>query len=209
MATATTTIDRVEVHGPVQFTQMIKADFHVVGNQHGELVIQGYLGEQDALACSMRGLDGQAVSLLCASTDESKPEPIFCGVSSAFQVKRSGEVFIAKLTVATGTTLLDIVKKSRSFQDVSMTYQQLVYTVLSDTPKAAATFDKIANTPIGKPIIQYQETDWEFIKRLASMLGTQLLPDCTVPTPQFSFGVPGYAAEAFWAKNYTTKIGAC
>ena len=69
-----------------------------------------------------------------------------------------------------------------------MTFREVVNSVLVDTKDAWARFAKVANEPIKKPIIQYQETDWQFIMRLASMLGLQLFPDCTTPFPTFSFG---------------------
>lgn len=69
-----------------------------------------------------------------------------------------------------------------------MTYRQVVQDILADTPNASADFSDVANRPIGRPLIQYEETDWAFIKRLASMVGTQLIPDCTSPIPHFSFG---------------------
>lgn len=83
-----------------------------------------------------------------------------------------------------------------------MTYKQVVEDILSDTPNASAVFAEIANQPIKKPLIQYKETDWEFIKRLASMLNTQLIPDCTTPFPYFSFGQVPQIAEALSADEY-------
>jgi hypothetical protein len=68
------------------------------------------------------------------------------------------------LEASTATVELDSVQKSHSFQDVSMTYEDVVGIVLKDTPGASALFAVGGNSPIGKPLIQYMETDWEFIK---------------------------------------------
>ena len=99
--------------------------------------------------------------------------------------------------------MLDLMPRSRSFQDTTMTYRQVVEDVLSDTPNASADFSEVANQTINKPIIQYQETDWDFIKRLASMLGVQLLPTYMSDLPHFSFGVTGQDAGIMEADEYT------
>ncbi|WP_431809358.1 hypothetical protein [Brevibacillus agri] len=43
---------------------------------------------------------------------------------------------------------------------------------------------------IGEPIIQYDETDWELLKRLASHFHAVLVSDIMEATPRFSFGLP-------------------
>lgn len=87
-----------------------------------------------------------------------------------------------------------------------MTYRQVVEDVLRDTPHASADFAEIANQPINKTIIRYQETDWDFIKRLASMLGVQLLPTYTSDQPHFSFGVTSQNTSIVEADEYTITL---
>ena len=43
-----------------------------------------------------------------------------------------------------------------------MTYRQVVEEILRDTPNAFADFSDVADQAIGKPLIQYEETDWAF-----------------------------------------------
>lgn len=49
---------------------------------------------------------------------------------------------------------------------------------------------------MGKCIIQYDETDWQFLKRMASHFGAVLLPEAAADMPKFWFGMPeGRPAE--------------
>lgn len=46
-----------------------------------------------------------------------------------------------------------------------------------------------ADTAIGEPIVQYQETDWEFVKRLASHFNAVVTPSYTTSGPKFYVGL--------------------
>lgn len=188
MAVATTH-EKMLIQGPIEFIHILELSLHTRSNEHGYMSVQGYLNPELALSNSLRNLEGSDFSLFTLQKEDAdKLHPAFFGTADLFKVNRTGEVFFAKTHIVGATALLDVELKSRSFQDVNMTYRQVVETVLCDTPNASADFADIANQPIQKPLIQYEETDWAFIKRLASMLGTQLIPDCTTPYPRFSFG---------------------
>ena len=188
MAVATTH-EKMLIRGPVEFIHILELSLHTRSNEHGYMTVQGYLNSESAQSNSLRDLEGNDFSLFTLQKeDEGKLQPAFFGTADLFKVNRTGEVFFAKTHVVGATAQLDVELKSRSFQDVTMTYRQVVETVLHDTPNASADFADIADQSIQKPLIQYEETDWAFIKRLASMLRTQLIPDCTTPYPRFSFG---------------------
>lgn len=188
MAVATTH-EKMLIRGPVEFIHILELSLHTRSNEHGYMTVQGYLNSESAQSNSLLDLEGNDFSLFTLQKEDAdKLHPAFFGTADLFKVDRTGEVFFAKTHVVGATAQLDVELKSRSFQDVTMTYRQVVETVLRDTPNASAEFADIADQPIQKPLIQYEETDWAFIKRLASMLRTQLIPDCTTPYPRFSFG---------------------
>lgn len=199
----TTTHEKIMVHGPLNFSHILGLSLHVQGNQHGCMTVRGYLDPISAQRDSQRDLEGCFFCLQALrSMDSEAPSPVFWGTADNFHVHQVGDVFIADIRIITPTAMLDVIPRSRSFQDISMTYKQVVEDILNDTPNASAAFAEIANQPIGKPLIQYKETDWEFIKRLASMLNTQLIPDCTTPFPYFSFGQVPQMAETLSADEY-------
>ena len=58
---------------------------------------------------------------------------------------------------------------------------------------------------IEKFILQYRETDWQFLKRLASHFNTGLIPDDKFAKPKFYFGVPKKASKGK-LKNFNYRV---
>lgn len=117
-------------------------------------------------------------------------ESLFSGILQDVRLQEENGFARLRASLVSGTILLDTVLKSRSFQDVSMTYRDVVEAVLKDTPEAGAifatgTFDRA----IGLPILQYRETDWQFINRMASRCDSFILPDISQAKPWFYFGM--------------------
>lgn len=180
---------KIMINSPIEFSKILDIRFGMCGNMHGQMIICGYLPIKYAEQQVVKSFEGQIFSLSVLEDDESKNgTTVFCGMVSKIDIEKKNAFYNVELTVSSATALLDITPKSRSFQNIEMTFQEVVNSVLVDTKDAWARFAKVANQPIKKPIIQYQETDWQFIMRLASMLGQQVFPDCTTPFPAFSFG---------------------
>lgn len=203
----TTTHERIQLRGSIEFAKILDISIHACGNQHGSMCVKGYLNPDSAQQDSYQDLKGQVFSLFAPKgKSENTLHPIFSGVVYSCNIHRENELFFAVLHLTGVTSVLDLMPRSRSFQDITMTYRQVVEDVLKDTPNASADFSEVANQPIGKPIIQYQETDWVFIKRLASMLGVQLLPTYMSDLPHFSFGVTAQDTNILKANEYTVAL---
>ncbi|BAU27212.1 hypothetical protein DFP93_11398 [Aneurinibacillus soli] len=71
-----------------------------------------------------------------------------------------------------------------------MKYAELLKEVTS-AYSGADVVDMISKgSPIKKFTMQYEETDWQFLKRMASRFHTGLIPAAVFDKPKFSFGVP-------------------
>ncbi|MFD3260886.1 hypothetical protein ACE3MQ_20025 [Paenibacillus lentus] len=115
---------------------------------------------------------------------------IFSGLIANVQTKHHNGIYSIELEAISGTSRLDAQKRRRSFQNKNMTYGELVKSVL----KTYAGYDVIQligeNKLIGEPIIQYDETDWEFLKRMASHLQSVVFSDIYEAKPRMYIGVP-------------------
>ena len=80
--------------------------------------------------------------------------------------------------------------RSRSFQDVGRTYSQVAGQVCSEYSGGAAICTVGEDKTLGKPVIQYRETDWEFLMRMASHCGGVLVPETHRGLPRLWFGFP-------------------
>ena len=71
-----------------------------------------------------------------------------------------------------------------------MSYDDLINTILADYK--IYSFTQCIDRPrsIERPLFQYKETDYGFLKRVASYLGLQLICDTINPDNVFCFGAP-------------------
>ncbi len=85
--------------------------------------------------------------------------------------------------------LLDREKKSRSFQNLYQTYNSVVQKVMSDTKDASFQWKLSNEQNINRLIVQYEESDWEFVKRIASHMHTFVIADEKNDLPSMYVGV--------------------
>lgn len=95
-----------------------------------------------------------------------------------------------EVKLLTKTCFMEHDVKSRSFQDVSMTYADLMSQIVSETKGITIQCNVGTDTTLGMPIIQFQETNWDFLKRLASHFNATLLIDETVDQTRIMAGTP-------------------
>lgn len=99
-----------------------------------------------------------------------------------------GAVYTVTLEAISYTSILDQTKRFRTFQNINQTYRELVKEVLSSYANAFVIFP-VSDKELGDIQVQYQETDWEFLKRMASQLGTGLVADEHLEKAAFYFGL--------------------
>lgn len=129
-----------------------------------------------------------------------KQKTMFQGIVTDVKVKTEGSVSKLYVTAHSNTITLDALKNSYSYQDTSRSYTSVVDEVLKRTNGAKAVYDTAANQAIGNFTIQYKETDWEFIKRLAGQKHLPLIPSYTSAKAHFYYGTP------FGEKEHKLKV---
>ncbi len=115
---------------------------------------------------------------------------IFKGIMTKVKVKSVRDIYYIEGEALSHTYLMDIKLKNRSFQNKDLSYQDLINNVISEYSGADCNDTVTQGETIKKFIIQYQETDWQFLKRMASHFHTGLIPDLTSGKPKFYFGLP-------------------
>lgn len=116
-------------------------------------------------------------------------EPLFIGVIEKIFCRKENQLLIVEIRGIDATIKLDRQKKQRSFQKIEMTYRQVVQKVLNDYEGAEVIWYVDADKQIGSPIIQYDETDWEFLMRLCSHFQKPIVADVAAEKPVFCFGL--------------------
>ena len=118
----------------------------------------------------------------------------YCGsvvqrISGKVEIKEERGYRIADIQAVSGTILLDQKKSNRVFQKKVQTYMGIASAVTADTDHCACILPG-SDMRTGGTLIQYQETDWRFLKRMASKLGLPLVPDTSYYYPRFYLGLP-------------------
>lgn len=83
--------------------------------------------------------------------------------------------------------LIDVIKSTQSFQNTQSTYLDVIKEVIKD--RGVIKCHNESENMLQAPIIRFQETEWEFIRRLAGYTNTIVYPISTVPKLVLAFGL--------------------
>lgn len=134
----------------------------------------------------------------------TKKKKMFQGVVTDVRVRTEGDISRLYVTAHSNTIQLDALKNSCSFQDTGMSYQSVVNEVLKRNKGSKAIYDSAALDAIENFTMQYKETDWAFIKRMAGQKYLPLIPSYTAQKPCFYFGCQfGEHTHKMHIKEYT------
>ncbi|KJD42584.1 nucleic acid/nucleotide deaminase domain-containing protein [Paenibacillus terrae] len=120
----------------------------------------------------------------------SRDIPIFSGMVSNMSIHAVRDTYVAEVEGISHTFDLDVKRRSQSYQNRSTTYDQVIRQVIAPYPGSDYIDMAHSSQTVGKFLMQYEETDWQFIRRLASHTGAVLVPDVTLLRPAFWFGMP-------------------
>jgi hypothetical protein len=156
-------------------------------NDHGTAVISGIIDKKDEQHVTRMALCNSSEQIL---TMDDKEQVVFSGIIESVRVDVQGEIRLVTIRLTGGTKLLDVTERTRTFQNKSMTYEQLLSSVESKYEMACDYPGVNTGKEIGEIVVQYKETDWEFIKRLASHFNTCVFPNLMSKGSLFYFGLP-------------------
>lgn len=104
--------------------------------------------------------------------DEKKT--IFYGIVTNIKVDVKEDIYYISVEAKSMTYLMDIKVKSRSFQNKNMTTHSLFNYIMKEYGISEYILD-IPDVPIGELLVQYEETDWQFINRIISKYNMVLI----------------------------------
>ncbi|MGG3504887.1 hypothetical protein ABES58_05315 [Paenibacillus lautus] len=124
-------------------------------------------------------------------------EYLFAGGISNIDIQMEDGIPHVTIEGLSRTYEMDRHLESRSFQNKSLTYTDLIRQIANLYPGGDAQNEATPpEATIGQLLVQYEETNWQFLKRLASRIGTVILPDIVMDSPRVYFGVPDFS----WGK---------
>ncbi|MGD9156342.1 MAG: hypothetical protein PVG90_12705, partial [Bacillota bacterium] len=178
---------RVQI-GELALTQLRELKVVLQFNEHARLDLTAVLPADQAEAFWETSDANTGVAVILTEGDAQKY--LFRGLVADLTVKVVQEIYYLSVTGVSYTRLLDVTRQNRSFQNQTLTYQKWVAAVLAGAARAAGIVNQaVAGQTTGRLILQYGETKWEVLKRVAAGLGLGLIADVTADRPRFWFGL--------------------
>lgn len=186
---------------PFQFLDFLQWESLQTFNEHGYLRMTGLIAEENRTVYEEMATKETWV---CAKTwDEAGSEfVLFQGVLTQLSIQSQHQFHTMTIEIKTGTFLLDQVSHTRTFQLDSTAYESVIETCLSSVKGDFIMREKRAEK-IGQFTVQYRESDWAFIKRLAKRLGVVIFPETRTRGKRFLVGLnPNEKAEEISVDTY-------
>jgi hypothetical protein len=190
---------------PYKFKEILELDITQAINEHACLYIRGTLTDTpDGKSQDYVQMTEQNTPIALHYTDASGAlQCLFQGVVTSVKQQTIAQLDYLDIEARSFSYLLDIKKLSRSFQrhqePYSYVFERINQSAREYIPNlsgdALAAQDTESSQTTEKLIIQYKETDWEFLKRMASHFNIGLAPDVTFDSAKIYFGPPPQKQE--------------
>lgn len=176
--------DSLKIESEIPFAFVEEFHFEWEPNQHALFCLKGYM--DSGAHYEAKKVYGSKVKVWQKKGE--KDQILFFGYLLKAEIFADGNTKQVQLQAVSGSYRLDQQEKSQSFQNVGESYAQIIKSVVeNDGGKIICMAG--TESKIGRPIIRYEETAWELGKRLASHLGTCVLPDIVTGGKKIWFGL--------------------
>lgn len=173
---------------PFPLIDVLECTIYKEVNQHITAKIVGYISQVDNDELVQRCPKEQTVCV--RSVDEfGKEQVFFKGVVRSIASKNVGGLRTLTIEAASRSWLLDTQEHTRTFQYEEQTYKD-VAEFIKEKNDAAFIYTRGITEKTGEIIVQYEETDWNFLKRIASQINTVIVPDIENDNIALCFGMP-------------------
>lgn len=174
----------------IQMEGLICIDsLHIVQklNEHGKAMLRVLAQEDTAMEMVEQAESTLSVRI---SRRDGKKQTIFCGRIEEIRAEKENGLFYLHMDFRGYTREWDLTDKSQSFCKGNDTYEQVLTKALSEYGQAQLKDEATGGAKIPGILMQYEETDWAFLKRLASHFSTFVLADNTAEYGKAYFGIP-------------------
>lgn len=180
----TITYENIKVDG-IPFKKIRCLSIAHAVNAHGVCHIEGELPRQEAAEVVNRA--DESFALQIGTTAEGQPSRLFYGAIQAIRMEQENDYAVLVIDGITSSGRLDTLKGSKTFQNKSQTYEELLNGLLQERGKVQVM---VSDKPVGSFIIKCDETDWSFIVRMASQLSAPACINIISQIPQIYIGIP-------------------
>lgn len=157
--------------------------------EHGLVHIAGKLNKNDYAKCIEKAGKKEWAEVI-AVDEHGNEKTLFWGVLYSINISLASEYSEVDLYLRTGTYLMDLTKHYRSFQKSDYSYYDVLKVCTKEYDGSNFIMGSGKDEKCKDFLMQYYETDWEFISRLASAFHTVPISESRVKGVRYYFGIP-------------------
>ena len=157
-------------------------------NDHGYLSLSAKILHSAGTSYILNCKEFETVEVAVGEEDGLKT--IFMGIVKEAEIEEIKDAYLLHVDAVTGSYKTDIEFRSRSFQDKDMAYETLMKSIAAEYRDGDLKDTATKGEKLKKFTMQYRETDWAFLKRLASRFHASLVASLINDTPKITVGVP-------------------
>jgi len=184
----------VNIHvNPFEFEELLELKIQKRLNDHAYMSLSGIIpeGMQDEYA---EHADENKLVTVCTDKD-GEDYTLFTGLILEIDMSTENGLRKLELTAVSCSMITDKNEMMKSYQDAGQTYESICKEKICAYPRGEIIDYVSDGKAIGDLIVQYKETDWEFLKRLASHFHAPLVVDAKKPGPHIYFGLQVHNTE--------------
>lgn len=192
---------------PYKFEKITKLKLIQEINEHAKLQIRGIISDENADKY-VEEADESDIIKVSVKDNEGNVTDLFEGIVTNISINVRSNVRTLEIEALSQTFLMDIKRNNGTFQNEEFTYKDIFEKINSGYGDIQVVDNITDGAKIDEFLVKYNETDWEFLKRLASHFNVGLVPACYLSGIRYSIGWAGggkgYNLTEF---NYSIKKG--
>lgn len=162
-------VHNILISSMIPIEHLLELEIHHKMHTHGTLWIRVMIQEEQQKDFLKNSYNGEKIEVY--HQIKSDDSTLFCGKIERVIIEKQHNVLFANIYGITYSKELDEKKHCRSFQDVGLTYRDVVSEVTREA-KSRYLCNRKWDQTIERPFIQYEETNWDFLIRIASYINS-------------------------------------
>lgn len=194
---------RVQSPYPLQHLEHVYIQWKT--GEHGRIRLTGTSPDSEQVSAALQAAADD--TLYVYAQQGAQELSLFKGLVQRVEVTHSQGIYTLTIEGVSASYALDVEKRKRTFPEEQQTYSALIGKVLQAYPGSDMIYHTGGGEAVGEPILQYEETDWELLQRLASRLQAVVVCDILeAASPKLHFGMPeGTSRELPQDVSYTAR----
>ena len=184
-------LDDIFIDSIFEVKDIYDVSFKIEPNIHPVLMIECSVKENQNIESIVRNLCEKNLTRFTYIGEQRKG--LFTGIVKDCKLVYNNKINTLKIKVVGFSVMLDKEKHTRIFQDEELTYKEILNYVMPE--KSGKIIFNKEDMKVGKLLFQYNETDWQFIKRLSGIGKSILIPLFYEDGVRLSYGLLRSAKE--------------